>query len=387
MAPKVLVLEPFYSGSHKYLCDVLQELENDDGFSVRVAGWEGGSKWHWRMLVSAAHFAGTLDKADVAAAQIVMFSAMMNVAELLGFLPELASKRKLLYIHENQLEYPRSNQEAAASKGQSTFNLVWNQVASCMCVDQILFNSAYNRDSFFEKLGPFVNRIPTGVRPGGFSIEALQAKSKVLYLPITAPLAIMERDKGSSEPPLHLVWAHRWEYDKGPEAFLSALRGVAEAAPQDTRIKLSVLGGTASSASPAFEEALAQVSTEVFDIIHWGGLESREAYLEVLRGADVALSTSIHEFFGLSMLEAATCGCMPICPKRLSYPELFPKECLYSTERQLVKKILSFAKRPSVPRCLMSDAVWRTRLEKFQWTRVGSARDEWKTVLIGSKAE
>jgi hypothetical protein len=39
--------------------------------------------------------------------------------------------------------------------------------------------------------------------------------------------------------------------------------------------------------------------------------------------ADVIVSTAIHEFFGIGMLEGAAAGAVPILPKRLAYPEVF----------------------------------------------------------------
>jgi hypothetical protein len=52
------------------------------------------------------------------------------------------------------------------------------------------------------------------------------------------------------------------------------------------------------------------------------------------------------EFFGVSVLEAVKAGCWPLCPNKLVFPELFPSECLYNTEGQLVKKLRYFARYP-----------------------------------------
>ena len=69
-------------------------------------------------------------------------------------------------------------------------------------------------------------------------------------------------------------------------------------------------------------------------------------------------------------IEAATLGCFPLCPKRLSYPEIFPIECLYKTEAQLVKKLAYFCKNPYATRNFQPD------LEKFTWKSLKSTYEE-----------
>ena len=74
-------------------------------------------------------------------------------------------------------------------------------------------------------------------------------------------------------------------------------------------------------------------------IINWGFLPSRADYINVMNNADIAISTANHEFFGVTMVEAALAGCLCFVPNALSYPEIFPKEVRYNTEAQLAKML------------------------------------------------
>ncbi|MEX2326190.1 MAG: DUF3524 domain-containing protein, partial [Pseudomonadales bacterium] len=83
--------------------------------------------------------------------------------------------------------------------------------------------------------------------------------------------------------------------------------------------------------------------------------------------SDVVLSTALHEFQGLSVLEAMACGCSPIVPDRLVYPELIDAPCRYrsaSTAVQLIGKHSIGNARPDV--------------HHFAWP---AQRDAWADVL------
>ena len=58
-------------------------------------------------------------------------------------------------------------------------------------------------------------------------------------------------------------------------------------------------------------------------------VESATAYQQLLQQSHVVLSTALHEFQGLAVLEAVASGCIPLVPNRLAYPEFIAEEYRY----------------------------------------------------------
>jgi glycosyltransferase involved in cell wall biosynthesis len=107
-----------------------------------------------------------------------------------------------------------------------------------------------------------------------------------------------------------------------------------------------------------FEQAFERYAER---ILHYGYAEDFAEYSRLLHRADVVVSTARHEFFGVAIQEAIYCGCHPVLPNRLSYPELIPEThhepllhapILYEDEHalfEILRDILEGEERPLPP--------------------------------------
>ncbi|EAT43143.1 AAEL005395-PA [Aedes aegypti] len=320
---KVLIIEPFYGGSHKQLLDTfLQQFHpaEYDLFTLTA------KKWHWRSRIGALYFSETIPRDHQY--KTLFTSSVLNLAELIGLRPDLAICRKIVYFHENQLNYPvREIKERDCQYGL-------NQIMTCLSADQIVFNSQYNKISFLDNIKSFLNIAPDlklkNLR------EKLEPRCEVLYFPIPFH-SIPKRIFTKNDKPLHLIWPHRWEHDKNPQFLTNTL---LELNKRQVDFRVSILGERAQSIPECFEN-IGELLKE--KLINFGFLSKDEYYRTLLDG-DVVISTAGHEFYGVAMLEAAYCGCLPVAPNKLVYPEIYPDTSLYNTSNQLIKMLYNWCK-------------------------------------------
>lgn len=284
--------------------------------------------WKWRMRGSAAHFAAEHAAALAEPYDLLFASSYLPLAELIGLAPGLSSVPRVLYFHENQLAFPWKQPPA-----DRDFHYGFTQIVSALAATRCVFNSAYNRDTFLEEGDALLARMPDAKLPGWAA--SVSAKSEVLGVPLASDLAVA-LDIGA---PLHraagplIVWNHRWEHDKNPEAFFGALQALAD---RGVPFRLAVCGHRFGREPDVFEAAHASLRSR---IEHWGMLDSRAEYLSLLGRADIAVSTAHHEFFGISMLEAAHLGAQVLVPRRLAYPEHFGPASIYDDDAELLRRL------------------------------------------------
>ncbi|KFW63613.1 Glycosyltransferase-like domain-containing protein 1 [Pygoscelis adeliae] len=447
----VLLIEAFYGGSHKQLMDLLQEELQDDCVLCTLPA----KKWHWKARTAALYFMQTVPASTNY--RILFASSVLNLAELAALRPDLGKLKKVLYFHENQLAYPVQKCQ------ERDFQYGYNQILSCLVADVVVFNSAFNMESFLTSIGKFMKLIPDH-RPKDLE-KIIRPKCQVLYFPVRFPdvsrfmpehkLAHLEkvigvkrngdayrweglpgqqksralgglmknsnahRESGlceaqpglctsqheglpspltapaglnKSEPsestnpcqeedkqhltfnlsnilsgrdyqqrPLHVAWPHRCFSLSPSLIFLYSF-----IFPKPMPFPFSLLFTLYSSFPPPdiFSEAKKALGSSV---LHWGYLPSKDDYFQALCMADVVISTAKHEFFGVAMVEAVHCGCYPLCPKALVYPEIFPAEYLYSTPEQLFKRLQNFCKRPDIVR----KHLYKGETAGFSWAALG----------------
>ncbi|KAL5484063.1 hypothetical protein EMCRGX_G020501 [Ephydatia muelleri] len=167
-------------------------------------------------------------------------------------------------------------------------------------------------------------------------------------------------------PCLHILWPHRWEHDKGPDEFCVVLTKLLDARLD---FVVSILGSHTNDIPASIQAVIPLLGSR---LLHKGSVPQQD-YWRILTEADVVVSTAKHEFFGVAMLEASYCGCYPLCPNRLVYPEIYPEECLYNTEQQLFKRLRAFCLRPTLARTDL-----QIRFDRFQW---GALKLQYKHAL------
>ncbi|MBN1605203.1 MAG: DUF3524 domain-containing protein [Polyangiaceae bacterium] len=323
---RILALEPFYGGSHRALLDGWASRSRHELVVLTLSAHH----WKWRMRHAPLTLAGQVRAQGLTDQpwDAVWCSSMLSLAEFRGLVaPRLAAVPAVAYFHENQLAYPVTREQ------DRDLHFAFTNLTTALCADAVWYNSAYNRDSFVTGLERLLGRMPDhrSTEP----LERIRARSRIVP-PGFDPIEPEPRPRSG---PLRLLWAARWEHDKAPETLFAALE---ELRRQGVDFRVNVIGESFADVPDVFAQARRDLAAH---IDRWGYQRPRAEYEATLRESDVVVSTARHEFFGLSVMEAVSAGCVPVLPDRLVYPELFPKSALYDgTIRGLVDRLAELAR-------------------------------------------
>lgn len=360
---RVALLEPYYGGSHKAWVDGYIDHSQHRITPMTMPA----QAWKWRMqggaISLARQFESLTPRPDV-----VLASDMMDLSLFRAVTRHTTHNiPHALYFHENQLTYPQN------SRQHHGWRYGFINYASAMSADALYFNSQFHLDAFFEALPRMLkhfydyNELET--------VPLLRERADVL--PLGLDLARYDAHQvvqSADEPPL-IVWNHRWEEDKNPHLFLSALRTLAgEGVP----FRVALLGENVRHSAEDFEAARVDLGARV---VAFGYLPSFADYARLLWEADYVVSTAHQEFFGGAVAEALYCGCVPILPKRLNYPALVPPAlhdaCLYLTDDDLLRLLRRHLRGEIVVR---GNAL-RGHIRQHDWTHMAPVYDAALTSL------
>lgn len=356
---RILFLEPFDGGSHRAF----------------ARGWAARSRhririealparlWKWRLRGAAWTFA---ERPSVRAAlssgkvDAVVATSLMNAADFRAAVR--LSVPLILYVHENQLSYPRPPDEPL------DHGLALASLGSAAAADALVFNSRYHRRDFFSGLMDWLRRFPE-YAPAR-TVAALRRRATVIPPGIEWDELRALAQARSGDVPL-ILWNHRWEFDKNAGAFFAALAALAS---RGQEFRLVLLGENSQFVPKPFLEARERFGPR---ILRYGYVPSRRDYLRWLGRSDIVVSTARQENFGISIVEAIAAGAFPVLPSRLSYPEILPgaadRPCFHATQAQLVSILSGLLERPGT---IASGRARRARaMRRFDWSLVAPRLD------------
>ncbi len=323
---RILYLEAFFGGSHRAFAEGLQRNSRHRIELITLPD----RFWKWRMRGAALHMAPRIPPLE--RFDLIMATNLMSMADLRALLAP-ARLPAVVYFHENQLTYP------VAAGDLRDVHFGFTDITTALAADEIWFNSASHRDAFMSALPAFVQQMPDA-RPAWIT-AVIESKASVLYPGCDFPPAAAEEAPPSHQaaPPL-IIWNHRWEFDKNPEAFFAALYALAATG---RRFEVALLGECFQDQPKCFLEARERLGAR---IVHFGFAPSLDDYHRWLQRGHIVVSTALQENFGLAVVEAIHCGCLPLLPRRLSYPEIIPERfhdlCLYADQGELTAKLTHF---------------------------------------------
>jgi glycosyltransferase involved in cell wall biosynthesis len=311
---KILVLEPYYGGSHKTFLDGLQAHLPFDFMLLTLPA----RKWKWRMRLAAPFYADKITALfNETKIDAVFCSSFVDVATLRSLLPAPVNQLPFYtYFHENQFAYPVRKDD------ERDFHFGLTNLTTVLASDKVAFSTGYNMQTFLKGVEKILKVCPDMKLAG--VMKKIEAKVSILNPGIDFSQIdnAAESKRKSPRTPV-IVWNHRWEHDKNPTYFFNTL---FELDANALDFRLIVLGQSFRRKPQIFSFAQDKLQHK---ILHWGYVESRDEYARLLTMGDIVVSTAKHEFYGISVIEAVRAGCIPLLPKSLSYPELFPAQYLY----------------------------------------------------------
>ncbi|MCB0995080.1 MAG: DUF3524 domain-containing protein [Acidimicrobiales bacterium] len=369
---RVLLIEPWLGGSHRAWAEGWRRSSRHH---ITICGLEAQA-WRWRLRGAAVTLAERVidEVRSHGRPDVLVVSGLVDAASLLGLARRaVADAPVVLYLHENQLRYPRPPGE------RTDRDPAWANWRSILAADAVWVNSAHHLDvlrtelpallaeapdhDHLHLLGPALARME--VHPVGVDLSELRP----------APTG----EASAARRPV-VVWNQRWEHDKNPNAVVRALARCRAAGLEFDAVLAGQPGSGATDLAERARSALGE------RLVHVGPLE-RSAYVAALRAADVVVSAALHEYFGVAVVEAMSAGCVPVLPDRCSYPELVPEHlrsiALYGDGQLGAALTRVLSDIDAARRSVEGLSQW---VGRFDWSEVAPRDDDALDQLVGTFA-
>ncbi len=307
-----------------------------------------GRRFRWRIRGNPISWLNLLPDSTP---DLIFATSMVDLATIRGLHPRLAHVPAWYYFHENQFAYPLSEHQLNRIDPQMV------QLYGALASGRLFFNSEFNRRTFLDGVFELLRTKPQadslGIR------MQLEDKSEVLPIPIEPIPPAADKDERL------ILWNHRWEYDKAPETFAGAMIQLAK--KKDIDFRLALLGDR-STAFP--NEALLMLREKLADRIVIDERADSATYRRIVSESSVVISTSLHEFQGLAMLEAVSAGARPLVPDDLCYPEQYPDGYRYppGDQKAIVDRLSGWFRRGFPPAPDVSK--WVSSALKENWQQL-----------------
>ncbi len=319
----------------------------------------------WRMRGNSLSLAFDQAEALQQPYDLMIATSMTDLAALRGLVPALAGTPAVLYFHENQFAYPPGHDDRNRLQIQLT------SILSALAADLCVFNSDWNRRSFMAGACRLLDQMPDQV-PADIG-QKLAQSSAVIPVGLEAELFDRVRQTEADES-VSLLWNHRWEYDKGPDRLLLALRQLKQ---RGLSFRLNLLGQQFRNQPAEFNRILSEFEQSV---AHAGFIVDRNDYMAIVAESDLVLSTSVHDFQGLSILESAAAGVRPVVPDRLAYPEWFSGDCRYRSSDDAEQDAAHLADHIEKWVQQGRPVFDRNSIRQLAWPAIA---DQWRELLTG----
>ena len=326
----ILAVEPFYSGSHKAFLKGLKENSRHKIIPIQL-NYKG---WKWRMHGDSVKLAEMTSHIEEEI-DLLLVSSMTNLPAFLALTnPRFAHTPKVMVMHENQLTQPMPEGE------ERDITYCYINYLSMLSADKLIFSSRFHLEDLLNELPNFLENFPDDKYFN--TIDQIREKSIVMRPGLDLKVFDKQPDTRQNNKRPVIVWNQRWQFDRNPAMFFKVLNRLNDI---DLEFDLILAGDSKHQKPDEFERAWKRFGDQ---ITHFGYVENVENYSKLLHSGDIVVSTATYEFFCVAIMEAIYCGCHPLVPNRLHYPELIPDSLhkpllhapvLYETEDDLFKNL------------------------------------------------